>query len=78
MALGAQTTDVLKLVVRDGLKLVVIGVLVGLVGAFMLTRLYDHVAFRCNADRRHNLRERRDRSDRCRVGGVLHSGAPRH
>jgi putative ABC transport system permease protein len=45
MALGAQTTDVLKLVVRDGLKLVVIGVVVGLVGAFILTRLMSTLLF---------------------------------
>jgi putative ABC transport system permease protein len=45
MALGAQTTDVLKLVVRDGLKLVVIGVVVGLVGAFMLSRLLTTLLF---------------------------------
>ncbi|HXQ71809.1 MAG TPA: FtsX-like permease family protein, partial [Pyrinomonadaceae bacterium] len=45
MALGAQTTDVLKLVVRDGLKLVVIGVAVGLLGAFMLTRLMSTLLF---------------------------------
>ena len=45
MALGAQTTDVLKLVVRDGLKLVVIGVLVGLGGALVLTRLMNTLLF---------------------------------
>lgn len=45
MALGAQTTDVLKLVVRDGLKLVVIGVAVGLAGAFLLTRLMSTLLF---------------------------------
>ncbi|HEX5835119.1 MAG TPA: ABC transporter permease [Pyrinomonadaceae bacterium] len=45
MALGAQTTDVLKLVVRDGLKLVVIGVAIGLAGAFMLTRLMSTLLF---------------------------------
>jgi putative ABC transport system permease protein len=45
MALGAQTTDVLKLVVRDGLKLVVIGVAAGLAGAFMLTRLMSTLLF---------------------------------
>ncbi|HEY0727282.1 MAG TPA: ABC transporter permease, partial [Pyrinomonadaceae bacterium] len=45
MALGAQTTDVLKLVVSDGLKLVVIGVAVGLFGAFMLTRLMSTLLF---------------------------------
>ena len=45
MALGAQTTDVLKLVVRDGLKLVTIGVAVGLIGAFALTRLMTTLLF---------------------------------
>jgi len=45
MALGAQTTDVLRLIVRDGLKLVVIGVLVGLAGAFMLSRLLTTLLF---------------------------------
>jgi putative ABC transport system permease protein len=45
MALGAQTTDVLKLVVRDGLKLVVIGIVVGLLGAFALTRLMTTLLF---------------------------------
>jgi len=39
MTLGARTIDVIKLVVRDGLKLVLIGVGVGLAGAFALTRL---------------------------------------
>ena len=45
MALGAQTTDVVKLVVGDGLKLVVIGVAVGLIGAFALTRLMTTLLF---------------------------------
>jgi putative ABC transport system permease protein len=45
MALGARTIDVLKLVVRDGLKLVLIGVGVGLVGALLLTRLMTTLLF---------------------------------
>jgi len=45
MALGAQTMDVLKLVVRDGLRLVMIGVAVGLGGALMLTRLMTTLLF---------------------------------
>src|SRR5229473_985601 len=39
MALGAQTKDVLKLVVRNGMFLAFIGVGVGLAGAFAMTRL---------------------------------------
>ena len=37
MALGAVTTDVLKLIIRDGLKLVVVGVAVGWVASLTLT-----------------------------------------
>jgi putative ABC transport system permease protein len=45
MALGAQKSDVLKLTVGQGLKLVVIGVGCGLAGAFMLTRLMSSLLF---------------------------------
>ena len=39
MALGAGAADVLKLILRNGLALAIAGVLIGLVGAFALTRL---------------------------------------
>jgi len=39
MALGAQRSDVLKLVVKGGMMLVLIGVAIGLAGAFAITRL---------------------------------------
>jgi putative ABC transport system permease protein len=39
MALGAGATDVLKLILRSGLTLTIAGVLIGLIGAFALTRL---------------------------------------
>src|SRR6266850_4883519 len=39
MALGARVRDVLKLVVRNGMSLALIGVIVGLAGAYGLTRL---------------------------------------
>jgi putative ABC transport system permease protein len=45
LALGASPIDVLKLIVRNGLTLVVIGVAVGLVGAFALTRLMTTLLF---------------------------------
>ena len=45
MALGAQTSAVLKLAVGYGLKLVIIGVLIGLVAAFALTRLMSTLLF---------------------------------
>ena len=45
MALGASMIDVIKLVLRDGLKLVLIGVGVGLAGALALTRLMATLLF---------------------------------
>ena len=45
MALGAQTADVLKLVVRNGLWLALVGVAFGLAGAFALTRLMTSLLF---------------------------------
>ena len=45
LALGASTIDVLKLIVRNGLTLVIIGVAVGLAGAFALTRLMTTLLF---------------------------------
>jgi putative ABC transport system permease protein len=38
MALGAQRRDVLKLIVAQGMILLLMGIGVGLIGAFLLTR----------------------------------------
>jgi ABC-type antimicrobial peptide transport system permease subunit len=43
--LGAQTGDVLKLVLRQGLKLTLPGVALGLAAAFALTRLMETLLF---------------------------------
>ncbi|MEJ2007755.1 MAG: ABC transporter permease [Acidobacteriota bacterium] len=45
MALGAERRDVLRLVVRDGLKLALIGVGIGIVGALALTRFLSSMLY---------------------------------
>jgi predicted permease len=45
MALGAQQGDVLRMVVRQGMTITLIGVVIGLVGAFLVTRIMSSLLF---------------------------------
>ena len=49
MALGAQKSDVLRMVVRQGMTLAFIGIAVGVAGALGLTRLIANLLFGVNA-----------------------------
>jgi putative ABC transport system permease protein len=49
MALGAQTRDVLRLIVSQGFKLVLLGLALGMVGAFALMRVLASLLFGVSA-----------------------------
>jgi putative ABC transport system permease protein len=49
MALGARRTDVLQMTVKQGLRLVSVGMLLGLVAAFLLTRVLASLLFGISA-----------------------------
>jgi putative ABC transport system permease protein len=49
MALGAERRDVLKLVLKQGLKLISAGVTIGLIASLALTRLMKSLLFEVNA-----------------------------
>ncbi len=49
MALGAQARDVLKMVIRQGLGLALVGIVIGLSGALILTRWMEALLYGVSA-----------------------------
>jgi putative ABC transport system permease protein len=49
MAIGAQTSDVLKMVVSQGMKLVILGLVFGLAGSYALTRVLSGFLYQVSA-----------------------------
>jgi putative ABC transport system permease protein len=45
LALGAQTRDVLLMIIKQGSKLIIVGLMIGLVGAFAATRVIGSLLF---------------------------------
>jgi ABC-type antimicrobial peptide transport system permease subunit len=51
MALGARNADVFRMVMRNGVKLALIGVALGLGASYVLTRLMSSLLFEVSANR---------------------------
>jgi putative ABC transport system permease protein len=49
MALGAQAVDVLKLMIKNGMTMALVGVAIGLAGAYALTRVLANLLFKVSA-----------------------------
>ena len=45
LALGAQSRDVMTMIIKHGMRFVVVGLIIGLVGSFALTRLLTSLLF---------------------------------
>ena len=75
VALGAQSRDVHRLVIGQGLKLVLAGVVIGLIGAVALTRLIKGMLVRGGGNRSVYLRWSRRGAIRDRLVGLLYSGS---
>ena len=50
MALGAKKSDVLKMVVWQGMRLAFVGIAIGFIAAFALTRLIESMLFGVSAN----------------------------
>jgi len=78
MALGAQRLHVLRMVLKDGIRMTLIGIGIGLVAALCLARFMSSIALRRKADRPINVWSCRRIAMRHRYACVLRAGAKGH
>ena len=76
LALGARASDVLRLVMKQGLILTISGVALGLAGAFALTRVMTGLLFGVSATESGDLYADRGAADAGGAAGLLDPGAP--
>ncbi len=78
MALGAERSDVLRLVVGHGARLAALGIAIGLGAALVLTRLMASMLYGVNPTDFYHFRSHLAGVGGGGAGGELHSVAPRH
>ena len=77
MALGATPRGIGLLVLRHGLVIAAVGLVLGVAGAFAVTRLMQSLLFGVGASGSGDLRSGRGARRRDGAGRQLHPGAPR-
>ena len=75
MALGAQRSRIVGMVMRQGLELTGAGIVLGLIGAAALTQVMASAAVRRQRDRSDDVCDRPADPARERAAGQLHAGA---
>ena len=76
MAIGAGRRDVLQLILAGGLRLVALGVALGLAGSLLLTRVLRSLLYRRDRPRSHRLRRQRGAADSRRDRGLRPASHP--
>ncbi len=78
MALGGSSGDVMRLILRQGVRMVIIGLGIGLLIALGVTRAMTRLLIGVSPERSAHLHHRRGFAVGDRTAGLLDSRAPRH